>query len=108
LLASLDNERLLKRDRTRDVCQEMLNRPGLLDDDRRDAVRRLAAMSGQSELSIVMAAIHKLDSASEATDPARVFDLVRLLTALDAGTLADARSELATLAISARQEILRQ
>ena len=107
-LAAISNEQLLKRDRNRDVCEEMLRRVGLLDEDRADAVRRLADLNNKSELDIIIAAIRGLDDAQSTADPSLVFDLVRLLTGRTAEELAPARAELQRLATSARQPILRQ
>jgi len=108
LLAALPNDRLLKLDRSRAVCVEMLSRAGLLDEDRRAAVRELARLDGTSELAVVISAIQKLDERKDQAEPALVFDLVRLLSGRDAAELAGARAELEKLATTARQPVLRQ
>ena len=62
LLQHISNEQLLKRDRSRAVCLEMLDRPGLLDEDRREAVRRLAELDNKTELTVIIETIHALDA----------------------------------------------
>ncbi|MGD9723956.1 MAG: PVC-type heme-binding CxxCH protein [Pirellulales bacterium] len=108
LLAAISNERLLAMPRNRAVCQQMLARAGLLDDDRRDALRKLAEFEKQSELAVIMGAIRALDEKEADADPSLVFDLVRLLGGRSANELAGARAELEQLATTARQPVLRQ
>ncbi len=108
LLRSIDKSQLVKLQRTRAVCVEMLRRPGLLDEDRRDALRVLADMDRKSELAIVIEAIDALDANDEQLDTSLLFDLARLLGGRSAQELAPARAELERLALSARQPVLRQ
>src|SRR5262249_24159537 len=107
-LHDLSSERLLKLERDRDVCVELLQRRGVLDDDRRDAVRALARFDSKPEVAVVIEAIQSLDAKRENADSSVVFDLVRQLTGREATELATARGELEKQAISARQPILRQ
>jgi putative heme-binding domain-containing protein len=108
LLHAIGNERLLKMDRTRAVCREILARPGLLDEHRREAVRTLAALEGQPELAVIIDVLKAVDGSAHEADPSLVFDLVRLLAGRGAAELAPARIELEKLATAARQPILRQ
>jgi putative heme-binding domain-containing protein len=108
LLRSIDNERLLKLARSREVCREMLSRPRLLDEDRAAAIRKLAELDHKSELAIVIAVLNEIDSSAANPDASLVFDLVRQLTSRRAEELSAARAELEKLAISARQNVLRQ
>jgi putative heme-binding domain-containing protein len=108
LLANISNEQLLKMERSAAVCREMLRRPGLLDDDRTAAIRTLAKLEGKQELTVAIGAIHELDSAATSPDASLVFDLVRQVSGRSAEELAAARAELAKLATSARQPVLRQ
>lgn len=108
LLRHISNEQLLKRDRSRDVCLEMLQRPGLLDDDRRQAVQAIARFDNKKETDVIIETIRGLDQSQGKVDTSVVFDLVRQLTARNAGELTAARAELEKLAIAARQPILRQ
>jgi putative heme-binding domain-containing protein len=107
-LRHVDNDHLLKIPRTRAVCFEMLTRPGLLDEQRREAVRAVALFDGQPEMTVVMNAIKSLDDERDKADASVVFDLVRELTSRSPAELAQARAELEKLATSARQPILRQ
>jgi putative heme-binding domain-containing protein len=108
LLANVSNEQLLKMQRSEAVCRELLRRPGLLDEQRGEAVRALARFTGQSELAVAIEAIQRLDQSPSNPDASLVFDLVRQLSGRSAGELAAARAELERLAISARQGVLRQ
>jgi putative heme-binding domain-containing protein len=108
LLRAIDNSQLVQRERTRPVCVEMLRRPGLLDEDRRDAARVLALLDHKSEITIVMDAINALDATEAQPDASLLFDLARLLSGRSADELAPARKELERLALSAKQPVLRQ
>ncbi len=107
-LKSMSTEDLLKEPKTRAVFIEMLYRPGLRDEQRREAVVGLAALDKKPELRVVMDAILALDEKQSMTDTSVVFDLVRQLTGRSAAELTSARAELEKLATSARQPILRQ
>ncbi len=108
LLRNIGNDQLLKHPRTRAVCLEMLNRPGLLDEQRREAVRALAAIEHKPELAVIIDAIHALDQKRDKVDASVVFDLIRQLNGRSAAELASVRAELEKLARTARQPILRQ
>ncbi|HEV3136639.1 MAG TPA: HEAT repeat domain-containing protein, partial [Pirellulales bacterium] len=108
LLQQISNDQLLKRDRSRAVCLEMLKRPGLLDEARGEAVQVLARLDNKPQIAILMDSIHALDEKSSQADVSVVFDLVRQLTGRNPAELASARAELEKLASSARQPILRQ
>ena len=107
-LSHLSNEQLLQEDRSRLVFVEMLYRPGLRDESRREAVEGLAQLDKQSELRVVMEAIHNLDATQSKAEPSVVFDLVRQLTGRSPEELASARAELEKLATSAKQPVFRQ
>ncbi len=108
LLKNMPTDQLLKQQRSKPVCLEMLYRPGLQDAQRRDAVRALAKLDNKSELRVVMEAIGNLDSKDQIADTTVVFDLVRQLTSRPAAELAAARAELEKLATAAKQPIFRQ
>ncbi|MEX2112912.1 MAG: PVC-type heme-binding CxxCH protein [Pirellulales bacterium] len=108
LLRSIDNNQLVKLERTRAVCVEMLRRPGLLDENRRAALRVLAELDHKSELAIVMEAIDALDANDDQLDASLLFDLARLFGGRSAQELAPARAELQRIALTARQPVLRQ
>ncbi|MFM9960416.1 MAG: PVC-type heme-binding CxxCH protein, partial [Planctomycetaceae bacterium] len=119
-LKGLSNDDLLKEKRDRLVLTEMLYRPGLRDEHRREAIREIAKLDKKPELRVIMDAINALDGRTVVgtfhvpSDGTRsvpttiVFDLVRQLTGQSASELTTARAELEKLATSAKQPILRQ
>ncbi len=108
LLRTMSNEQLLAAKRTRAVYLEMLNRSGLRDEHRSEAVRGLAKLDVKSEPRIVIDAIKSLDERRDSADVSVVFDLVRQLTGRRGNELAAARGELEKLATSAKQPVFRQ
>jgi len=107
-LKNLPTDELLKQDKTKAVCLELLYRPGLQDPVRRDAVRTLAKLDNKPELRVVMDTILNLDAKQSNADTTVVFDLVRQLTGRSTAELKDARAELEKLATAAKQPIFRQ
>ena len=121
-LKGLSNDELLKEKRDRLVLTEMLYRPGLRDEHRREAIREIAKLDKKPELRVIMDGILRLDgsrtrkssdgslatSATGDVDTSVVFDLVRQLTGQSASELTTARAELEKLATSAKQPIFRQ
>ena len=109
---------------TRLIATEMLYRPGLRDEHRREAIREIAKLDKKPELRVIMDGIALLDgrkvdgslrdpkfesrSDSSTVDTSVVFDLVRQLTGQSASELTTARAELEKLATSAKQPIFRQ
>lgn len=116
ILRNLSNDDLLKEKRDRLVLNEMLYRPGLREEDRRDAIRELAKLAGKPELQLIIDAITTLDAPSAtgllrapiSVDTGVVFELVRQLVGRNAEELTAARGELEKLATSAKQPIFRQ
>jgi len=108
LLKGISNDDLLKQKRDRLVLTEMLYRPGLRDEHRREAVRELAKLDNKTELRVIMDTILALDGKAANVDTTVVFDLVRQLTSRRAAELVSARAELEKLATTARQPIFRQ
>lgn len=107
-LRNLSNEQLLKEARNRPVYLELLYRPGLLDEQRREAVEGLSKLDNKSQVAVVMDAIRWLDEKEANADVGVVFDLVRQLTGRSPEELASARSELEKLAQTAKQPVFRQ
>jgi putative heme-binding domain-containing protein len=107
-LRNMSTPELLKAERSRVVCLELLYRPGLQDEPRRAAVAQLAKIDRKSELAVVLEAIRGIDTKTENRDESVVFDLLRLLTARRGGELAAARAEIEKLALSARLPVIRQ
>ncbi len=108
LLRHIRNDQLLKRERSRAVCLELLRRPGLLDEQRREAIGALSRFDNKSELAVIIETIRSFDEQQDKADASLVFDLVRQLTLRDVTELSAARSELEKLATTARQPIVRQ
>lgn len=108
LLRSMSREQLIAQPKDRLVYAEMLNRPGLRDEDRREAITGLARLENLSEVNVIMRAINALDAKQTETDATLVFDLVRQLTGRNAAELTVARSELEKLATTAKQPVFRQ
>ncbi|MEK6258166.1 MAG: PVC-type heme-binding CxxCH protein [Planctomycetota bacterium] len=107
-LKNLSNDQLLAEKKDRLVFVEMLNRPGLRDEARREAVTGLAKLDNKPELRVIMDSINSLDAKSANADTTVVFDLVRQLTGRNASELTSARTELEKLATSAKQPVFRQ
>lgn len=107
-LKGLSNDDLLKQKRDRLVLTEMLYRPGLRDEHRREAIREIASLDKKPELRVIMDSIASLDGKASNVDTSVVFDLVRQLTGQSASELTTARAELEKLATSAKQPIFRQ
>lgn len=107
-LRNLSTEQLLKEPKSREVLFEILYRPGLQDEQRREAIGGLSRMDGKPELRVVMDAVAALDASRSQADSSVVFDLIRQLTGRSAAELTSARAELERLATTARQPVLRQ
>ena len=79
LLKVISTDDLLKMDRTREVNTELLFRPGVRDEFRREAVTGLAKADAKSELSVLLDAVRTYDASAQ-IDESVLFDLFRLLT----------------------------
>ncbi|MDZ4819595.1 MAG: PVC-type heme-binding CxxCH protein [Planctomycetota bacterium] len=108
LLQQVSTEDLLKRPRSKVIYNELLNRPGIRDTDRREAIMGLAHLEKKSEVEVIMQAIRSLDSRPDNPDESVVYDLIRQLTSRSATELATARAELQKLALSAKKPVFRQ
>ena len=107
-LKSLSNDNLLKEKRNKAVYMEMLFRPGLRDEQRREAVQGLAKLENRSELNVVMDSIRSLD---EKQAECRYHGGVRSLSPAHRAApseLTSARAELERLATMAKQPVFRQ
>ena len=108
LLKHLSLDQLLEKERSRPVYYELLFRPGVRDEYRREALAGLGKLDKQSELDVLLDAIHKIDNQEADRDETVVFDLVRLLTGRNADQLAGVRGQIEQLATSSKQPIIRQ
>jgi putative heme-binding domain-containing protein len=101
------NDDLVKLERSGPVYSELLFRPGIRDEFRREAIQGLAKLSKEPELAVFMKAIREHDQA-ETTDESVAFDLVRLLTDRPTTELATVRGDLETMAQKGRSSLIRQ
>jgi putative heme-binding domain-containing protein len=108
LLRNISTEKLLKMEHSRAVNQELLYRPGVRDEVRREAARSLGKGDGKSEPRVLLEAIANIDEKKETRDDSVVFDLVHLLTMRSPAELKDVRPELEKLATTAKQPVIRQ
>jgi putative heme-binding domain-containing protein len=108
VLRGMALDKLLARRRSRAVCEELLFRPGVLDEVRGEALATLARMDNQTQVQALLAALATIDARNDARDENVIFDLVRLLTGRSALELTGARRDIEALATSARQPVIRQ
>ncbi len=106
-LKSVATDDLLKMERTPGVLLELLFRPGVRDEFRREALTGLAKQDSKPELTVLVNAIKSHDESST-TEESVAFDLARLLTALPQPELAKARAELEALARKSQSATTRQ
>jgi putative heme-binding domain-containing protein len=105
-LRNVGTDDLLKMKRSPGVYLELLFRPGVRDEFRREAIRELARAEKKSELKYLINTIRQRDGEA-ATEETVAFDMVRLLTDR-AADLPEVRSDLETLATTSRTPITRQ
>ncbi|MCI0702092.1 MAG: HEAT repeat domain-containing protein, partial [Planctomycetia bacterium] len=106
-LRSVATDDLLKMDRTPAVYLELLFRPGVRDEFRREALRGLAKQDKKSELTVLVNAIKTHDE-SNTTEESVAFDLARLLTSRPQKELVEARPQLELLATKGRTSTTRE
>ena len=113
-LQNIKVEDLLKLERSKAVCLELLYRPGVADDQRRAALRDLAKFDKKPELKELLDAIVHIDEAAAGRgelagrDENIVFDLIRLLQGRSKEDLSAVRTELESLASTAKKPLIRQ
>ncbi|HEX5443723.1 MAG TPA: HEAT repeat domain-containing protein, partial [Pirellulales bacterium] len=132
-LRQINLDQLFKKDRSRAVYLELLFRPGVRDEYRREALVGLAKLGGigrpqgpglpaaqtpegrpqtagepVSDLRVLLDAVHAIDQKKDDYEQSVVFDLVRLLTERKPAELTKLRGELEKLATAARQPVIRQ
>ncbi|MFO0815290.1 MAG: PVC-type heme-binding CxxCH protein [Gemmatales bacterium] len=108
LVKKMSTASLLKKERSFDVCQELLTRPGIQDEYRLDALRGLGRMRHRSAATILVDTLASLDQVNNLEDKSIYFDLVRLLSGRAATELAEVRGPLEKLALTAQQAVIRQ
>ncbi|MDB5309403.1 MAG: dehydrogenase [Gemmataceae bacterium] len=105
-LKAVPTDDLVTMRRTREVNTELLFRPGVRDEVRREAVAGLAKEDQKADLYVLIDAIKTQDESAAAEGVA--FDLVRLLTSRPQSELAKARPELQQLATTSKNAVTRQ
>jgi len=108
LLRSLPVEKLITMEKTKPVCMELISRPNVRDEVRREALRTLASLDAKTEVRILLDAFVAVDAKSDQTDSSVLFDMVRLLGGRSAGELSSVRVDLEKLATAAKTPLLRQ
>ena len=104
-LKSIPNDDLLKVKRSAAVYTEFLNRKGIREEFRREAVTELAKGENRSETAILLDAVKRQDAAAQ--DESVAFDLVRILTDRKAD-LPGLRADLEKLATGSATALIRQ
>jgi putative heme-binding domain-containing protein len=100
---------LLRRAPRQRLGLELLFRPGLRDEQRREAVAALATLEKKTELAVLVDAIRSQDQRENNRDESVGFDLVRLLTSgRQPADLAAIRTDLENIALTARQPVNRE
>jgi putative heme-binding domain-containing protein len=107
-LRNISTDDLLRLARTADVARELLLRPGVRDEFRRQGIAALAEAERKSEIGVLLDAITSLDRQDAAPDESVLFDLVRLLTEQSPDKLGGHRDELVGLATQGRLPLTRQ
>jgi putative heme-binding domain-containing protein len=107
-LKSVSTDDLLKMDRSPGVFFELLFRPGVRDEFRREALSGLAKLEKKDEVHVLLDGLRKQDEQQSNQDESIVYDLARLLTGRRTEELAAARTDLEKLATAARTPVTRQ
>ena len=108
LLRSLPVEKLITMEKTKPVCMELMSRPNVRDEVRREALRTLASLEAKTEVRILLDAFVAVDAKSDQVDSSVLFDMVRLLGGRSVGELGSVRVDLEKLATAAKTPLLRQ
>ena len=102
LLRSLPVEKLITMEKTKPVCMELMSRPNVRDEVRREALRTLASLDAKTEVRILLDAFVAVDAKSDQVDSSVLFDMVRLLGGRSVGELGSVRVDLEKLATAAK------
>lgn len=108
LLANVPSAELLRAKRTHIVCLELLERPGLRDELRREILLELSGLEKRPPLPILLDSLRAIDAAPQARAESVFFDLARLLFSFEPAELAGHRAEFERLAKSGAQPLARQ
>jgi putative heme-binding domain-containing protein len=106
---TVSTEDLLKMERTPGVYLELLFRPAVRDEYRKEALTGLARQQKKGETRVLVDAIVQHDADTTSQNDSVAFDLARLLTSKpDALAREGVRADLQKLALSGRQPTIRQ
>jgi putative heme-binding domain-containing protein len=108
LLKGVTTEHLLKMKRSYGVMHELLYRPGIRDEFRREALAALAKGQRKEELRVLLDVMQAQDELRGTQDESVVFDLARLLTERDSAQLAAFRGDLERMAKGSNLAVTRQ
>ncbi|WP_165251512.1 PVC-type heme-binding CxxCH protein [Paludisphaera soli] len=102
-------EDLIQMKRSRPVLREILFRPGLREEDRRQALADLAALVGEAPAKVLLQDLAARDAEGAASlDDAVAMELARLLGERDRAELAPIRAEAEKLATAGKSPIARR
>jgi putative heme-binding domain-containing protein len=107
LLSSVDLASLLKMERNRAVCMELLLRAGVPDADRLAGAESLARMEHRTVATVLMDAVQQFDRNSQTRNPLVLFDLVRML-GRRGEELKKVRQDIEKLATQGTNDLVRQ
>lgn len=107
LVGKLSLDQLLARERTPIEYRELLRRPGVQGDLRREALTGLAKADNREELAMLLELINEVDDDHDA-DKTVIVDLVHLLAMRPTDELSQAREEIERLATRAEQRVVRE
>ncbi len=107
-LQNVSTDDLLKMKRSAGVYLELLFRPGVRDEFRREALTGLAKQDNKSELRVLLDAINQHDAKAGTQEESVAFDLVRLMTDRSPKELTEARDDLVKMATTARTPLTRE
>ena len=108
MLKSVSNEDLLRAKRSRVIYHELLERKGIRDEVRQEAITGLAKIEKKPPVEILLKSIKHIDSSEVSRDESVVFDLARVLMSLDVSELQSARGDLVALSSAGTLSLTRQ
>ncbi len=109
LVRNTSTEELLnKMERTRGVCLELLFRPGIHDEVRREALEKLAKLDSTPPLVVLANTILAQDAAESGQTESVIFDLIRLLTGAPRGELQQISRQIDEMVRAGKLPVTRQ
>jgi putative heme-binding domain-containing protein len=107
-LKNVSTDDLVKMKRDRGVYGELLFRPGVREEYRKEALAGMAKLDRKSELVVLLDALRNQEEQATGQDESVVFDLVRLMTNRPEQELASARADLEKMATSGSTPLTRE